>query len=91
MIYSEMTKNKTFDRKCVACRNFHNKYEMIRLAKTDEGIFIDKEQKIQGRGSYVCNNEECINNAIEKNLIKKSLKCNIDNETLEELRNVKKE
>ncbi|MFR7871909.1 MAG: DUF448 domain-containing protein [Fenollaria timonensis] len=39
----------------------------------------------------MCNNEECINNAIEKNLLKKSLKCNIDNETLEELRNVKKE
>ncbi len=56
-----------------------------------DGVFIDKEQKIQGRGSYVCNNEECINNAIEKNLLKKSLKCNIDNETLEELRNVKKE
>lgn len=86
-----MTKNKTFDRKCVACRNFHNKYEMIRLTKTMDGVFIDKEQKIQGRGSYVCNNEECINKAIEKNLLKKSLKCNIDNETLEELRNVKKE
>ncbi len=86
-----MTKNKTFERKCVACRSFHNKYEMLRLAKTEEGVFFDKDQKIQGRGSYVCNNEECINHAIEKNLFKKSLKCNIDNETLEELRNVKKE
>ncbi|WP_251320124.1 YlxR family protein [Fenollaria sporofastidiosus] len=64
---------------------------MIRLAKTDEGVFIDKNQRMQGRGTYVCNNEECIKTALEKNLFKKSLKCNIDNETLEELRNVKKE
>lgn len=40
-----MTKNKTFERKCVACRSFHNKYEMLRLAKTEEGVFIDKDQK----------------------------------------------
>ena len=86
-----MTKHNTFERKCVACRSFHNKYEMIRLAKTDEGVFIDKDQKMQGRGTYVCINEECIKTALEKNLFKKSLKCNIDNETLEELRNVKKE
>ncbi|WP_215492503.1 RNase P modulator RnpM [Fenollaria sporofastidiosus] len=86
-----MTKHNTFERKCVACRSFHNKYEMIRLAKTDEGVFIDKNQRMQGRGTYVCNNEECIKTALEKNLFKKSLKCNIDNETLEELRNVKKE
>ena len=60
---------------------------MIRIIRTPEGeIEIDKTGKKSGRGAYLCGNVECLENALRKNNLNKSLKQNIPLKTLDELR-----
>lgn len=55
-----MTAKKIPMRMCVACREMKPKKEMIRIVKSKEGeISLDMTGKAQGRGAYICRNEEC--------------------------------
>lgn len=46
-------------RRCVACRQVHHKSELLRLVKTSDGISIDTNGKLPGRGAYVCKSPQC--------------------------------
>ena len=53
-------KKKIKMRRCVACREIKNKFELIRTVKTPEGKFIiDATGKANGRGAYLCKSEKC--------------------------------
>ena len=67
-------------RMCVSCRQMKDKESLIRVVKNSEGFKIDKTHRMDGRGSYVCNNEICINNCEKKHLFNKSFKCNVPSE-----------
>lgn len=55
-----MTAKKIPMRMCVACREMKPKKEMIRIVKSKEGeISLDMTGKAQGRGAYICRNEDC--------------------------------
>jgi len=72
-------------RKCVGCMSIKSKKELLRIVKTNEGIFIDPKQKMQGRGAYICKDLECLKLAIKKKGLEKSLKINIPKSFYEEL------
>ncbi len=65
-------------RTCVACRKTNDKSNLIRVVKNDNGIFIEEDEKIFGRGAYVCKDKNCIDLAIKKRLFNKSFRTNID-------------
>lgn len=45
-------------RQCIACRELKPKKEMLRIVKNKEGaIFLDFSGKAQGRGAYICDDE----------------------------------
>lgn len=47
-------------RTCVSCRENKDKKELVRIVKTPAGeILVDQTGKVNGRGAYVCNSEEC--------------------------------
>ena len=75
-------------RQCVACREMKSKSELIRIVKLPESneFVLDHTGKLNGRGAYICNNEDCINLVIKKKLINRSYKTNISNEVYENLR-----
>jgi len=74
-------------RTCIGCQCKKSKKKMIRIIRTPEGeIEIDKTGKKSGRGAYLCGNVECLENALRKNNLNKSLKQNIPLKTLDELR-----
>jgi hypothetical protein len=76
-------------RTCIGCQCKKPKKEMIRIIRTPEGkIEIDKTGKKSGRGAYLCDNVECLDIALKKNSLSKSLKKNILLKTIDELRNV---
>ena len=53
-------------RKCVGCGEMKSKKEMIRVLKTSEEEFLlDATGKKNGRGAYLCPNEECLKLAIK--------------------------
>ena len=42
------------ERSCVACRRRRPQAELLRLARTPEGIVPDPRRRLPGRGAYVC-------------------------------------
>jgi len=68
-------------RMCVACREMTPKRELIRVVRSPEGeISIDDRGKKNGRGAYVCNKIECIENAIKRKQLERALDANVPDE-----------
>ena len=73
-------------RQCVGCGEMKNKKELLRLIKTsEEEILLDTTGKKNGRGAYICPNEECLKKAIKSKGLERSLKTAIPQEVIENL------
>lgn len=46
-------------RTCVGCREVLSKRSLIRIVRTNQGIFIDPGGKMAGRGAYLHNLKSC--------------------------------
>lgn len=73
------------ERMCVGCRNMLPKNELIRLVCTEDSIVVDKKQKVQARGVYLCRKEECIALAKKKKALSRSFKRNVPDSRYDEL------
>ena len=63
-----------------------NKKEMIRVIRTSEQEFLlDATGKKNGRGAYLCPNQECLNKAIRNKGLERSFKQAIPKEVYEAL------
>ena len=56
-------------RTCIACRNAKPKKELIRIVKFNDEISLDLTGKKNGRGAYICKDEECFNKLKKSNLV----------------------
>ena len=75
-------------RSCVVCKKRDEKKNLIRIVSIEGKAIIDKNQKINSRAIYFCNNENCINNYIKLSQKKKiNIKSNIDMESIEKALN----
>ncbi len=82
-----MSKNPKNIRKCVVCQGRTDKSLMLKVVKTKEGeIFIDKDGKLDGRGAYVHNNEECLSKLQTKKSFNYALKARVPDEIYKELK-----
>lgn len=80
---------EAFQRRCMACNSIKNKYELIRVVKTKDGeIHIDRTGKMNGRGSYICNDIKCLEKVMKTNRIERILKSNINKKIYEDIRGV---
>ena len=53
-------------RTCVACNEQKDKKNLLRIVKSKEGIIEpDITGKKNGRGAYICKNEDCLNKLIK--------------------------
>lgn len=65
-----MTTKKIPMRMCIGCREMKPKKELVRVVKTPQGdIKLDKTGKLNGRGAYVCPNEECFKKVQKQNAL----------------------
>lgn len=78
------------ERRCVACRQAKQQMEMIRIAKVGGKFIVDINNKLGGRGAYVCADKNCIQLTIKKHLLNRSFKSNIDNSIYELLEEYEK-
>ncbi len=60
-------------RMCTVCKAMKDKTELFRVVKTADGIFVDADNKIQGRGAYICKIGECVNLARKRRALERSL------------------
>lgn len=74
-------------RTCIGCNEIKLKKELIRIVKNKEGqILVDKTGKANGRGSYICDNIECLEKAIKTKRLERNFETKISDEIYEELR-----
>ena len=76
-------------RQCVGCGEMKSKKEMMRVLKTAQGpIVLDATGKKNGRGAYICKNEECLNKVIKTKRLERVLDKEKSSEIYENIRGV---
>jgi len=53
-------------RTCVACRTARPQRELLRLARTPDGIRFDEHGRLPGRGAYLCPDPPCLETAARR-------------------------
>ena len=62
-------------RTCTGCRQVKNKKDLIRVVRDKEGnVFVDVTGRQNGRGAYICPNEEFLEKAFKNKGLEKTLK-----------------
>ena len=74
------------ERKCMGCNEKRPKKELIRVVRTPEGeVLLDVTGKKSGRGAYICASMECLNTAMKRKGLERSLKVSIPTDVYESL------
>ena len=74
-------------RQCVGCGEMQPKRDMIRVIKTAEGaICLDATGKKNGRGAYLCNKAQCLEKAISRKGLERSLRMSLPAAIYEQLK-----
>jgi predicted RNA-binding protein YlxR (DUF448 family) len=62
-------------RRCLGCRRRGRKDELIRLAYVEgKGLVVDREQRMPGRGAYLCNDEGCFRRGLDAKVMSSALR-----------------
>lgn len=73
-------------RQCIGCMEMKPKKELIRILRKEDGSFtLDATGKMNGRGAYMCFNQDCLAKAIIKKGLERSFKMKIPPEVYETL------
>ncbi len=74
-------------RMCIACRAMKDKRDLLRIVKDKTGeISVDNSGKKNGRGAYICKDEECLKKLEKQKLLNKTFKTNVDDEVYKKIR-----
>lgn len=75
------------ERTCIGCRRKGEQGEFLRVARLAEGrvVLLDGRQPM-GRSAYVCPDRKCIEEAMKKGRLARTLKQAITEPEIEELR-----
>lgn len=78
MKHTQTSGKKSPLRQCVGCGGMKEKRSMCRVIKTPEGeLLIDTTGRKNGRGAYLCPNEDCFLRAVKSKGLERSLKMRI--------------
>ncbi len=76
-------------RRCMACQTQREKQDLIRVVRMPDGnLVIDNTYKQNGRGAYLCKQEECLNKLIKSKRLERVLNVTIDDAIYEEIRGI---
>lgn len=79
-----MKQQKIPMRMCLGCNEMKPKKELMRVVKSPEGeISLDFTGKKNGRGAYLCPDNECFQKARKARRFEKSFSCRIDESVYE--------
>jgi len=82
-----VTVKREVQRTCMGCRTTKNKKELIRVVRSPEGeVSVDLTGKKNGRGAYLCRDQECLKKALKNKSLARALNIPIPEEVAERLR-----
>ncbi len=80
-----MESKNTPMRRCVTCMTSRPQKEMTRVVFYDKQLKIDIHGNENGRGAYVCNNVQCIENIKKRKAYQRSFKTQFPETTIDEI------
>ncbi len=73
-------------RTCVACRTKGTKENFFKVVMNKNGeVLVETTKKLDGRGAYVCKNQECLNLCKKKRILNRVFKREVPENVYEEL------
>ncbi len=79
-------------RMCVGCREMKPKKELLRVARSPEGVVsLDPTGKKPGRGAYVCYHADCLKRALKQRQLDRALDAHLDEAANEALQQTMRE
>lgn len=73
-------------RRCLGCMQMKPKSTLIRMVKSKDGeVIIDKNQKADGRGAYICKDISCLKTCQKKSRLNMAFKTKVDDKIYESL------
>ncbi|HHW93602.1 MAG TPA: YlxR family protein [Clostridiaceae bacterium] len=73
-------------RTCIACRVKREQRDLMRVTASKDGVvMLDSEQKMPGRGAYLCYRNECVARARKRDSLQRALRCSIPEEIWEDI------
>lgn len=76
-------------RTCMGCNEKKDKKDLIRIVKNKENeISIDRTGRLDGRGTYICDDIKCLEKVIKSKRLEKVFDYKISDEIYENLRGV---
>ena len=80
---------KIITRTCNVCRTKNDKKNLVRFVRNKNGeISFDKNQKMDGRGCYVCS--ECLDKMKKSRVLNRAYKINVSESEYDRLINIAK-
>ncbi len=72
-------------RRCVSCRQLLDRKQLWRIVRDfQDGVVLDRGM---GRSAYLCPNENCLKEAIQRKRLQKALRCQVNASVVEVLQN----
>ena len=82
-----MEERKVPQRRCVGCRKKQDKGRLIRVVRSPQGeVCLDPGGKSPGRGAYLCPAGSCLEAALKKGGLSRSLHCSLSRAQQEAIR-----
>ncbi len=73
-------------RMCVGCRTMKEKRELVRVVRAEDGSArLDLTGKMNGRGAYICPDEQCLKRAVKSRALERALETSVSSEVMAEL------
>lgn len=79
------TIHKLPSRRCIGCQKSYSQQDLIRFTFKDGTLIIDEEKKADGRGSYLCRNNECYMKACKSRAFSRAFKTFVANDEIEKI------
>ena len=86
-----MVNKKIPMRQCVGCRESRPKKELIRIVKSEDKetsaitVCVDRTGKVNGRGAYLCDSQECLRKARKNHGLSRAFKINVEDGVYDDL------
>lgn len=68
----------TIERTCVGCRKSVSTEQLVRVVVRENRLAIDLDRSAPGRGAYVHRNRTCIEQAVTRKAVTRSLRVSAD-------------
>lgn len=82
-----MEEGKFPQRSCVGCKSQRAKSHLIRIVRAPDGaVYLDSSGRAPGRGAYLCPSQACLEKALKRGSLGKSLHSPLSLSQQEEIR-----